>query len=85
MSGSVRNFSLLWTILFSRFDRFLTLIFVFNIVYFTLKYFLGGCFLKGEQLVNQEEDYSDLNIPRSIGLTGSVDSLASLDSNQEMI
>ena len=34
----VRNFSLFWTILFSRFDRPLTLIFVFNIVYFLFKY-----------------------------------------------
>ena len=46
---------------------------------------LGGCFLKGDQLINQDDDYSDLNIPRSIGITGSVDSLASMDSNQEMI
>ena len=38
----VRNFfCLFWTILISRFDQLLTLISVFNIVYFTLKYFLG--------------------------------------------
>ena len=35
----VRNFSLIWTILFSSFDRPLTLISVFNIVYFTLNIF----------------------------------------------
>ena len=35
-SWCVRNFSLFWTILFSSFDRPLTLVSVFNIVYFTL-------------------------------------------------